>query len=434
MEIPTTLNDLAGILQLRKLASPYNLLLTSTVSLTPKVLENMCGSNSWKDFCNWLQKFGLEDRINRLEYYLSKPADPEGYRSLAKLINAGYFSTVLTTNIDSFLEEALFECGVKPTSYPLLVVNRDMDEYIASTLESEPKGIRIVKLRGSLSTRTIPETFPEIFDLRKALREGVERYLNRDIIIFGSIERENDLHQLLSTDAKRSIYYIIPEEPSYNDVVVRAIRGRRITSTATSVITGFYGQFGAFLTALESELLPGQSTTTSVEASATSISSLTKQPMKLPESKPPKEIILASPLFINLPAPGGAVEKESQSVSPPANFPQQAQQMHVTTNDLQSSVLSGEQYKKKELQSYVSRIATLFIFIGGLGLIFLIISIFQKSNPSFKPENIIFLLIIAGAIVLGIVGVITSEQLANILSLGASGKPTKDKGEKKEGE
>ncbi len=155
--------------------------------------------------------------------------------------------------------------------------------------------------------------------------------------------------------------------------------------------------------------------------------------MKPPESQPPQEIILAPPQPISPPAPAGVPGTEAQAASPPAHSPQQAQQMLVTANDSQSPSLPGEQKKKKEFQSLVSRIATLLIVIGGISLILLVTSIFQRNNPSFKPGDIIVLLSMAAAITLGIVGVITSEQLANILTFGAGGNPSKDRGEKKEG-
>jgi hypothetical protein len=63
MELPTTLTDLAEILQIRKQISPYNLLLTSTVSLTPELLLAMCGKNDWDEFCRWLQRRGIQDRV-----------------------------------------------------------------------------------------------------------------------------------------------------------------------------------------------------------------------------------------------------------------------------------------------------------------------------------------------------------------------------------
>jgi len=260
MELPTTLKVIEGSLKLRReMSNPYNLLLTSSVSLTPEILNNICGSDEWHKFCAWMLQYGPEDRIGILKAHIHESPTLDGYHALAKLVESRYFSTIITTNVDSFLEDALLDRGVR--SFEKLVIPRDTDEYIANILEREPRGIRIVKLRGSLDDGIIPETFPEAFDVKEALRSNLANYLNQDIVIVGSIEREKDLRRLLSFSRKKTIYYATPEEPDSNDDVVRAIRGRgHGNNINASLIFGTYGDFNLFFKTLES-ILPSSSIT-----------------------------------------------------------------------------------------------------------------------------------------------------------------------------
>ncbi len=212
MEPPTTLKTLANILKMRKqLSRPYNLLLTSTISLTPEVLTNICNSDNWDSFRVYMHGLGNNDRIDVLTYHLGTKKDLDAYRTLVRLIKKGYFSTVLTANVDSTLEDALLENGLRPTAYQTLVVGRDKYEFIANALNSQPSDIRIIKLHGSLSDRIIPKYFPDFFELQRDIRDGLERYLNQDIVIVGSIEREGDIIRSLTMRGGSSIFYALPQ-------------------------------------------------------------------------------------------------------------------------------------------------------------------------------------------------------------------------------
>src|SRR5690349_15126388 len=104
MQLPRVLRNLVGLLQLRRqLGRPSNLLLTSTISLTPNIIAAISGSSKWDVFRTYLQELGHNDRINVLTHYLNTRTSLEGYKALAHLIKDSYFSTILTTNLDSSL-------------------------------------------------------------------------------------------------------------------------------------------------------------------------------------------------------------------------------------------------------------------------------------------------------------------------------------------
>lgn len=260
MEAPITLLRLAQLLKMRKEArdQPYNLLLTSTLSLTPALLQCICQSDQWSAFCRYLQNLGRNDRMLALTPLLQSSHN-SGYRALARLIAAGYFSTILTTNADSTLElllpSILSEENTEPHYLQTLIVGRDTDHHIVQVLDdySSTTNIRIVKLHGSLQDRILPATFPDIFELQQHIRTSVQRYLNQDLIIVGSLAHDHDVNRALTVAGHGTIYYVTPSV-SASDDVVRLIeaRGKR---HETYVIDGQYGDFDTFFQFLEVELL-----------------------------------------------------------------------------------------------------------------------------------------------------------------------------------
>lgn len=433
MELPTTLKNLANILKLRKqLSRPYNLLLTSTISLTPEVLKKICNSNNWDDFRAYLHGLGKNLQIDVLTYHLGAQNNLDGYLSLAHLMKEGYFSTILTTNLDSTLQDALLEYGLRPNAYQMLnsfqtlVVERDKDDYITTALGSQPGGIRIIKLRGSLSDRVIPDTFPEFFQFGSSIRDGLERYLNQDIIIVGSIERENDIRRSLSHRGD-SIYYVLPQEPTYDDDVIKAMRARG-NDPSKFVICGPYGHFRTFFKTLESTIMSNASTASdliSPPAQSDTIPATRKRAKKPSEAVPTK-------------TPSEPV-KVSETTHPPAR---QEPALTLLKNEkgqstLQSSLVQRQEelvnsnmYEKvREKQPlWIIRIISGVLAIAALlGMV----SLFTNLTPSFNPIFIIPLLIILFAFVLGIMGILTASQVTQIFSQGLTVKGDGSKNENK---
>lgn len=375
MAFPTTLKNLASILQLRKQSgAPYNLLLTSTISLTPEVLESITGSADWNVFCNLFRRLGNNDRIALMRHYLNQSNDPEGYGALTRLIKEGYFSTILTANLDSFLEDALPESGLRPDAYQTLVVDRDNDEHIATALESYRGGIRIVKLRGRLRDEVIPKAFPEFFEFRSSIRSALERYINQDIVIVGTIEREDDIRRSLAQRGG-SIYYVIPQEPTEDDEVVKAIEARGNDPNAF-VISGHYGQFGMFFRALESILLS--------------------------DSRDNRSVVIQTPVSPQVEHP----ELNTPTVPP------------TLVEPAVSPTLSGtESEKENSLLTYAIRFTSVFVVVVSILGLLLGISRFLNQTPSFSPLWIFPLLLMLAAIVLGAIGILNPAQIVSLLSL-----------------
>src|SRR5204862_5425610 len=113
------------------------------------------------------------DLVKLLTEYVGIHNNVEGYRALAHLILDGYFSTILTTNIDSALEDLLLEAGLRPTLLQTLIAGYDRDADIIRALSGDLSGIRIIKLHGSLREEVLHGQFPNPFDVPATLRESL---------------------------------------------------------------------------------------------------------------------------------------------------------------------------------------------------------------------------------------------------------------------
>ena len=178
---------------------------------------------------------------------LSEHDTGEGYRALARLIREGYFSTILTSNTDTALEFALQEQGLYPPRYEVLTVGQVSNERIAATLEGQESGIRIVKLYGNKS-QTGP-TLPHL-KLPPDIQNSLQHYFNRNIIIVGCMDQEEDGISALHTHKKGSIYYVVPSIPPFDDIVIESLH-KQDKRPNDFLVIGNYGKFNTFFCALE---------------------------------------------------------------------------------------------------------------------------------------------------------------------------------------
>lgn len=249
MEQMATLHRLAEMLRLRRRYQqrPYHILLTSSTSLTPEARSQICRSERWDDFQAYMQSLGGSERIHVLTHALQTGRRSPGYQALAHLATQGYVSLLLTTHVDSLLEDALREAGCQPL---LLVVGSHSDGYIAASLENLRDAVCVLKLHGSLREGVLPAAFPSPLQAPVALQDALRRLLRQDIIVVGSLAREYDLARLFPRNGSNSLYAVLPVEPEPYDEIARAIEARGYT-LAERLISGPSGTFDHFFCALE---------------------------------------------------------------------------------------------------------------------------------------------------------------------------------------
>jgi nucleoside phosphorylase len=257
MECSEAFEQVINVLKLCKQYEhiPYTLLLTSSISFTPEICREICHSENWNGCQAYLHGLGDEERLQVLTHFLRKDRLLSGYQALARLIKQGYFSTILTCNLDSWLEEALWEIDCQPQ---VLIVSGHSDKHIATWLDNPPGGVCILKLHGSLKERSLPATFPHLWELPLNLQASLKRYLNRGMIVVDSIAQDRDVSHLLERNGKNSIYYVLPEILDPYDEIIKVIeaRGHKLE---THLINGASGTFTTFFTTIET-LLPEQPT------------------------------------------------------------------------------------------------------------------------------------------------------------------------------
>lgn len=267
---PLALKNLARLLPLRrqKPQKLYHLLLTSSILLTPDLCTQICNDSNWGAFRQYLQELSVDDRVNMLAYYIKKWEEGNGYQALASLILDGYFSIIITTNVDSFLEEALSKAGALRNDMQILLVGRDQPSYIAEALMNKTKPINILKLCGSLNEGVLPASFPDVLAFPREVEEVLALLLSQDTIIVGDLEHEHAIQRSLSVTSRNTLYAVAPSPPDdYQGYIQRVLEARH-QSPRSFLVSGDYGEFHTFFPSLRLLLQPEQIAVTEVLSSS----------------------------------------------------------------------------------------------------------------------------------------------------------------------
>ncbi|MFQ6015505.1 MAG: SIR2 family protein [Anaerolineae bacterium] len=263
------LKSLANIMQFRKQEGEpsYILILGAGASISSgsssggMVIEEVVAAHSaqdtttmsWEDkveeFYNILDNRSKDERYAILKKHIVGKTPSPGYRALAELIKAGYFNIILSTNYDTFLEDALSDAGLRARDFKVLINGEDEEEQIVRQLGFAQPRIKIVKLHGDLPARIFAFTPEEIWDFADKIENVLRDYLSKDIIINGHSMRDNDINRCIDREGG-SIWHVNPSEPSIETFIGQAMRVR----TATA-ISGELGYFDNFFTALRDTLL-----------------------------------------------------------------------------------------------------------------------------------------------------------------------------------
>lgn len=174
----------------------------------------------------------------------------EGYRALARLIREGYFSKILTVNMDTALEFALEEQGLHASEYEVLVVGQDSDEQIAATLDGQKSGIHIVKLYGKQAQS---EQTSSSSELPAVIQISLQRYFNQNIVIVGCMDQEQNGIDALQFHKDGSIYYVRENSPPIEDIIVKRLY-KQDKQLSDFLITGEHGEFDTFFSTLETRI------------------------------------------------------------------------------------------------------------------------------------------------------------------------------------
>jgi hypothetical protein len=257
--VPDKIKLLAELMHSRQESGepPYILILGSGPSVTlgssamRRVVKTVVGSDDLGRFYETLDGLSPVERYVMLKKHFDQADISTGYRRLAQLIEKGFFNTILTTNFDPFLEQALAESKLDPTDLETLVCGGGGSADIIDLLESAQPPVKIVKLHGDLRSRSFAFTPSEISVLGSENERALRRYLNHDLIIVGYGPRDYDVNRAIEREGG-SIWYVDQNPPSMDNMIYQAMRARR---TQTNIISGQFGLFDRFFDALYHELM-----------------------------------------------------------------------------------------------------------------------------------------------------------------------------------
>ena len=134
-------------------------------------------------FMAYLARHDRVERYKVLEpFYRSVPI-PQFYRDLTDLVVAGYVTDILTTNVDTLLEQALDAAGLRRGhDYTVAVVGSPAEPTPSTRVL--PFKLQVVKLYGDIGQSVLPE--PEAIEA--ALQEGrklFKKQMAYDLIVVG---------------------------------------------------------------------------------------------------------------------------------------------------------------------------------------------------------------------------------------------------------
>jgi hypothetical protein len=177
-----------------------------------------------------------------LQVYDAIPV-PLFYQDLTALLWAGCFTDILTTNVDTLLEQALNLGGFRPGS-TYEVINLGTDRSPPPDWEtsgSSTRLVRIFKLHGDLAQQVVNVTAEEIAAALEPQRMLVKGELRGDIVMVGyKFESPPIDHWLTLTSGE--IWWVCQEPPDPNRLdPIAAVRPVNMIVGATGAPNEFFG-------------------------------------------------------------------------------------------------------------------------------------------------------------------------------------------------
>ena len=255
--VPDKIKLLAELIHSRQESgeTPYTLILGSGPAMIlgsqtmQGVVEAIANGGGLEGFYKTLDGLSPVERYVMLKKQFSEAGLSSGYRKLAELIKKGYFNLIFTTNLDTFVEQALAERKVDAKDIQILVCG-DQEHSQTRVIENLDPRVKIVKLHGDVESRSFAFTPSEISTVGRESEQVMRGYLGRDLIILGHGPRDYDINRALDRKGG-SIWYVGQNPPAADDSIYQVMRAR---GTEANIISGEFGLFENFFEALHQEL------------------------------------------------------------------------------------------------------------------------------------------------------------------------------------
>ncbi|MEH1799006.1 MAG: CHAT domain-containing protein [Nostoc sp.] len=174
----------------------------------------------------------------------------ESYKGLAQLIKYGYFDTIITTNIDTCLEDALINIGINRRDWQVLINGRDSLELISQELKYPTPRIKIIKLYGELNSRKFAFDLQETKEFIGKIQPLIKTYLNGSVLMVGESTIDKEVSSCIPSESD-NFYYVNLNEPQDNS----KIRDVLLELQNHTVISGEQAEFSLFFKILSQKLI-----------------------------------------------------------------------------------------------------------------------------------------------------------------------------------
>ncbi len=172
-------------------------------------------------FYNFLGSLSRRERYRLLQrFYISVPV-PLFYQDLAVLTKAGYFSHILTTNIDTLLEQAFNAAGLRQTSdYQVISLGGGLSSNISQQQVStmpppsmSDSPIKVIKLHGDLAQQQGILTPDEIEAALEPQGRFLKGEIKGDMVMVGYEFECEPIHRWITKTTGSELWWVNPSHP-----------------------------------------------------------------------------------------------------------------------------------------------------------------------------------------------------------------------------
>lgn len=175
-----------------------------------------------------VKEYVLNHAKNKIDIYaffsehLKNKVPSIGYRHLANLVKQGYFSTIITTNYDCLLENALINL-MGLDDIKIYIRGEMNDEDISSSINLGLPKVNIIKLHGDLTSGVFFITDEDTAKIGDKLKELLGSFLSKGCIIVGSDMKDIDLLGALLHGNCEEVIYVNPKSPRDDPAINSAL-------------------------------------------------------------------------------------------------------------------------------------------------------------------------------------------------------------------
>lgn len=172
-------------------------------------------------FYDMLRTMSDIERYSIFQSFYDRVPVPLFYQDLARLLKAGYFSHILTTSIDTLLDQALSGTSLGPNSAyqaPYQIITFDPDtKYDTSPSLTLGDTVTIIKLHGDLAQSAVlmPEEIENALNLN---RNFIRPQFKGNMVIVGYEFESKPVNDWLAKISEGELWWVAPNRPDQQQI------------------------------------------------------------------------------------------------------------------------------------------------------------------------------------------------------------------------